>query len=57
MQVHVATDTCTSPNGQAFATTRPHLWHDNYNPREEVAGFQSLRGSSHRGKFLAAILT
>jgi len=56
-QVHIATDTWTSPNGLAFAGTTVHFIDVEWAMREEVIGFQALGGASHTGKFLAEKLT
>lgn len=57
VQVHVATDTWTSPNGLAFAGTTVHFLDAEWTLHEEVIGFQALGGESHTGKFLAEKLT
>jgi len=56
-QVHLATDTWTSPNGLAFTRTTVHFIDAEWAMREEVIGFQALGGASHTGKFLAEKLT
>ena len=56
-QVHIATDTWTSPNGLAFAGTTVYFIDAEWAIREEVIGFQTLGGASYTGKFLADKLT
>jgi len=56
-QVHIATDTWTSPNELAFAGTTVHFIDMEWAMREEVIGFQALGVASHTGKFLAEKLT